>query len=96
MTEKDVDSFYGSLKSPDPNKPLSFGLNSKLIRENGKLVEKTYKVGGMYSNSIEKIIFWLEKAKDVAENEKQEKAFELLIEYYKTGDLKVSFLVEVF
>ena len=89
VTEKDVDSFYGSLKSPDPNKPLSFGLNSKLIRENGKLVEKTYKVGGMYSNSIEKIIFWLEKAKDVAENEKQEKAFELLIEYYKTGDLKV-------
>ena len=88
VTEKDVDDFYSNKKSPDPNKPLSFGLNSKLVRENGKLIEKTYKIDGMYSSSIEKIIFWIEKAKEVAENEKQKKAFDLLIEYYKTGDLK--------
>lgn len=89
ITEKDIDSFYSSKKSPDPNKPLSFGLNSKLVRENGELVERTYKVGGLYSNSIEKIIYWIERAREVAENEKQKKAFDLLIEYYKTGDLKV-------
>ena len=88
VTEKDVDDFYSNKKSPDPNKPLSFGLNSKLVRENGELIEKTYKIDGMYSSSIEKIIFWIEKAKEVAENEKQKKAFDLLIEYYKTGDLK--------
>ena len=88
VTEKDVDDFYSTKKSPDPNKPLSFGLNSKLVRENGELIEKTYKIDGMYSSSIEKIIFWIEKAKEVAENEKQKKAFDLLIEYYKTGDLK--------
>ncbi len=89
VTEADVDNFYAKLKSPDPNKPLSFGLNSKLVRENGVLKELTYKVGGLYSESIEKIIYWLDKAKDVAENEKQRIAFELLIEYYKTGDLNI-------
>lgn len=88
ITEKDVDAFYNKLTSPDPNKPLSLGLNSKLVKEDGKLIEKTYRVDGMYSNSIKKIIYWLDKAKEVAENKKQEEAFELLIKYYKTGDLK--------
>ena len=88
VTENDVDNFYSSLKSPDPKKPLSLGLNSKLVKEDGKLIEKVYRVGGMYSSSIEKIIYWLEKAKEVAENQKQEKGLELLIKYYKTGDLK--------
>ena len=88
VTENDVDNFYSSLKSPDPKKPLSLGLNSKLVKEDGKLIEKVYRVGGMYSSSIEKIIYWLEKAKEVAENQKQEKGLELLIRYYKTGDLK--------
>ena len=88
VTEKDVDTFYNIMKSPDPNKPLSLGLNSKLVKEDGKLIEKIYRVDGMYSNSIKKIIYWLNKAKEVAENKKQEEAFELLIKYYKTGDLK--------
>ena len=88
VAENDVDNFYSSLKSPDPKKPLSLGLNSKLVKEDGKLIEKVYRVGGMYSSSIEKIIYWLEKAKEVAENQKQEKGLELLIRYYKTGDLK--------
>ncbi|MCF6214306.1 MAG: dipeptidyl peptidase 3 [Flavobacteriaceae bacterium] len=89
ITEADVDAFYKAKKSPNPDKPLSFGLNSKLVKENGKIVEKVWKSGGLYGKAIDKIIFWLEKAKDVAENDKQAKAFELLISYYKTGDLKI-------
>ena len=89
ITELDVDKFYSNMKSPDPKKPLSFGLNSKLERTSEGIVERKYKLGGMYSNSIEKIIYWLDKAKEVAENPKQKKGFELLIEYYKTGDLKI-------
>ena len=88
ITEADVDGFYNKLKSPDPDKPLSFGLNSKLIKEDEILKEEIYKVGGMYSNSLERIIFWLEKARGVAENKNQARAFDLLIKYYKTGDLK--------
>ena len=88
ITETDVDDFYSKLKSPDPDKPLSFGLNSKLIKEDGIIKEEIYKVEGMYSNSLERIIFWLEKARGVAENENQARAFDLLIKYYKTGDLK--------
>ncbi|MFL3000779.1 MAG: dipeptidyl-peptidase 3 family protein [Cytophagales bacterium] len=88
ITEADVDGFYSKLKSPDPDKPLSFGLNSKLIKEDEILKEEIYKVGGMYSNSLERIIFWLEKARGVAENKNQARAFDLLIKYYKTGDLK--------
>ncbi|MGS2739829.1 dipeptidyl-peptidase 3 family protein [Sinomicrobium sp. M5D2P17] len=87
ISADEVDAFYSKMKSPDPAKPLSFGLNSKLVKENGKLVEKVWKSGGMYGEAIDKIIYWLEKAKEVAENEKQGEALGLLIEYYKTGDL---------
>lgn len=88
VTAAEVEAFYKTKKSPDPNKPLSFGLNSKLVKENGKLVEKVWKSGGMYGPAIDEIVKWLEKAKGVAENEKQAEAFGLLIQYYKTGDLK--------
>lgn len=88
VTQPEVEAFYAAMvKSNDPE-PVSYGLNSKLVKENGKLVEKTWKLGGMYSTAIEKIIFWLEKASKVAENEKQKKAIDLLIQYYKTGDLR--------
>ncbi|MCS7027621.1 MAG: dipeptidyl peptidase 3 [Bacteroidia bacterium] len=88
VTQKEVEEFYRSkVNSNDPTPP-SYGLNSKLVKENGKLVEKVWKVGGMYSPAIEKIVYWLEKALTVAENDKQKKWLELLIEYYKTGDLK--------
>ena len=60
-----------------------------MVIENGVLVEKVWKIGGMYSKEIKNIIFWLLKAKEVAENEKQKKGFELLIKYYETGDLEV-------
>lgn len=89
ITQKDVETFYASKKSPDPKKPYSFGLNSKLVRNaNGQLEEKVWKSGGMYGTAIDKIIYWLEKAQKVAENKKQGDAIGLLISYYKTGDLK--------
>jgi dipeptidyl-peptidase-3 len=76
------------MKSPDPNKPLSFGLNSKLVKENGQLKELVYKSGGLYGSAIDKIVEWLEKAQEVAENKAQGDALGLLIKYYKTGDLQ--------
>lgn len=88
VTEKEVDAFYGAkLKAAGANPPM-VGLNSKLVKENGQLVEKVWKVGGMYGPALEKICFWLEKAITVAENPQQAKAFRLLIEFYQTGDLK--------
>ncbi|AZI67810.1 dihydrofolate reductase [Kaistella daneshvariae] len=88
ITAEEADAFYKSMKSPDPQRPLSTGLNSKLVKENGKIVEKVWKSGGMYGSAIDQIIFWLEKAKAVAENQKQANALALLIQYYKTGSLK--------
>lgn len=88
VTNKDVENFYGKMKSPDPEKPLSFGLNSKLVKEGGQLKEMVYKSGGLYGAAIDKIIEWLEKAQAVAENKAQGDAIGLLIQYYKTGDLK--------
>ena len=86
VTTADVESFYSKVKVDD-KEPIEVGLNSKLVKENGKLVEKTYKSGGMYGPAIDKIIEWLEKAKGVAENESQAKALGLLIDYYRTGSL---------
>ncbi|MGO1752399.1 MAG: dipeptidyl-peptidase 3 family protein [Psychroflexus sp.] len=88
ITAEDVDAFYANKKSPNPDKPLSFGLNSKLVKENGQIVEKVWKSGGLYGSAIDEIIKWLEKAKDVAENKAQADALGLLIEYYQTGDLQ--------
>ncbi|HSP40077.1 MAG TPA: hypothetical protein VLN46_01505 [Gillisia sp.] len=88
ISAREVEAFYKKKTSPDPNKPLSYGLNSKLVKENGQLVEKVWKSGGMYGEAIDEIVKWLEKAKGVAENEKQGNALGLLIQYYKTGDLK--------
>ena len=84
----DVEKFYKGKESPNPEKPLSYGLNSQLVKENGKLVERVYKSGGLYGAAIDKIIMWLEKAQGVAENKAQGEALGLLIQYYKTGDLQ--------
>ncbi len=86
VTQKEVESFYAKFNTKG-NAP-SWGLNSKLTKENGKLTEKIWKVGGMYSAAIEKIAGWLDKAASVAENEQQKKTLLLLVQYYKTGDLK--------
>ncbi|WP_233861230.1 dipeptidyl peptidase 3 [Tenacibaculum piscium] len=89
ITSKDVENFYKTAYKGSEKQPIEAGLNSKLVRENGKLVEKVWKSCGMYGEAIDTIIFWLEKAKEVAENEKQGTALGLLIEYYRTGSLDV-------
>ena len=89
MTEKDVDAFYTAMKAgQDTISPISYGLNSRLVKENGKVVEKVWKVGGLYSSAIEKITEELQKAVPFAENDAQKAIIEKLIEYYQTGDLK--------
>ena len=88
VTAAEAGAFYEKKTSPNKDKPLSFGLNSTLVKENGKLVEKVWKSGGLYGNAIDQIIIWLEKAKGVAENEAQGNALGLLIKYYQTGDLQ--------
>lgn len=88
VTQKEVEDFYAQMKPVDPGRPVSFGLNSKVVKENGKVAEKVWKVEGMYTAAIEKIVFWLEKASKIAENDEQKAALDKLIEYYKTGDLK--------
>ena len=88
VTQKEVEEFYGKMMDKNNKTPISYGLNSKVVKENGKLVEKTWKVGGMYTQAIERIVFWLKKAITVAENDNQKKALELLVAFYETGDLK--------
>ena len=88
ITTEDVVSFYESKKQPDPTKPLSFGLNSKLVKEDGEVKEVIYKADGLYGESISEIIKWINKAVDVAENKPQGDALKILAEYYRTGDLK--------
>lgn len=88
ITAAEVDKFYAKKIDKTDHTPIEYGLNSKLVKnKNGKIEEKVWKLNGMYSKAIEKIIYWLEKATTVAENEKQANALKLLIEYYKTGDL---------
>ncbi len=88
LTEEEVEQFYGEKKHNDSVEPISWGLNSKLIKENGTIKEKIWKADGMYGQAISKMVEWLEKAVTVAENETQKNALNLLISFYKTGDLK--------
>ena len=87
ITDADVDTFYKTAYKGPKGRPIETGLNSTLVKENGKLVEKVWKSGGLYGTAIDEVIKWLEKAQTVAENEKQAKTLGLLIEYYKTGSL---------
>lgn len=89
VTQAEVEAFYGKMKAEgDSRCPLSYGLNSRLEKENGQLVERVWKVGGLYSEAIERIVAELEKAADFAENEKQRQIIATLIDYYRTGDLR--------
>jgi dipeptidyl-peptidase-3 len=88
VTQAEVESYYASKMKKDDTQPISWGLNSKMVKENGVLAEKVWKSGGMYGPAIDKIVFWLKKAVNVAENDNQKKALSLLVEFYKTGDLK--------
>jgi dipeptidyl-peptidase-3 len=88
VSEKEVDAFYNEMKDPNDNTPISYGLNSKVVKEDGVIKEQVYKIGGMYSPTIQRIVNWLEKAANVAENDQQKQVILSLIEFYKTGDLK--------
>lgn len=87
ITEEEAIAHYKSQMTEGNEEPVEYGLNSRLVKEDGELKDLTYKVGGLYGTALEKMIYWLEKAKGVAENEKQAKHLGLLIEYFTTGDL---------
>jgi dipeptidyl-peptidase-3 len=89
VTQAEAEAFYGALKDPKDETPLSYGLNSRLVKEDGVLKEKVWKVGGLYTEAIEKIVGWLKKAEAVAENPLQQTVIASLVRYYETGDLKV-------
>ena len=90
VTQAEAEAFYGRQKQmeSEPQTPPSYGLNSTLVKENGEIKEFTWSSEGKYANAIRHIIYWLEKARDVAENEQQKKVISLLITYYQTGDLQ--------
>ena len=88
VTQQEVENYYASLKDANDKTPPSWGLNSKLVKENGVLKEKTWRVDGMYDNAIRHIVEWLNKAADVAENEEQRLLIELLVAFYTSGDLR--------
>ena len=88
VSQPDVEEFYSAMKDENESEPVSYGLNSKLVKENGRLEEIFWKVGGMYSGAIEKIVYWLEKAVEVSDNLHQKSSLKYLIEFYRTGDLK--------
>lgn len=89
VTQAEVEDFYAKMKVPGDTTPISYGLNSKLVKKDGKIYEDVYKVGGLYSPAIEKIVFWLNKAKDVAETDGMKAYIDKLVEYYTTGDLRL-------
>jgi dipeptidyl-peptidase III len=87
VTEQEVVDYYASKSAADGDTPVSHGLNSKLTKVNGEVTELVWKVGGMYSEALEQVVYWLERAITVAENDKQRTALELLVKYYRSGDL---------
>ena len=89
ITSEEVAAYYAAVDKGPADRPVEAGLNSKLVKEDGKLREQVYKVGGMYGPALQEVVRWLELAEGVAENEKQARTLELLIEYYRTGDLGV-------
>lgn len=90
VSQKEVEDYYDRMKSEgDKKHPVSYGLNSKLVKRNGELVEKTYKEDGLYSEPIRHIIHWLREALKYVENDEQYQVITLLIKYYHTGDLQV-------
>lgn len=88
VTQAEAEAFYGAMKNPNDATPISYGLNSRLVKEDGKVKEKVWKVGGLYGEALAKIVYWLEKAKGVAETVEQKAVIEKLIAFYQTGDLK--------
>lgn len=88
VTQQEAENFYNNQKKQDGQEPVWHGLNSKLVKKNGQLIEQVYKIGGLYTEAIEQIVFWLKKALTVTENERQKQSLEKLIKHYQTGCLK--------
>ena len=88
VTQKEVEEYYASLKKPNDPRPISYGLNAKVVKKDGKVEEEVYCVGGLYSKAIKRIIYWLDKAASVAENDVQRRTIQKLIDYYISGNLK--------
>lgn len=88
VTQQEAENFYNALKNPQDETPVSYGLNSRLVKEDGKIQEKVWKVGGLYGQALEKIVYWLKKAEGVAETPEQKAVIAKLMEFYETGDLK--------
>ncbi|MBQ8224428.1 MAG: dihydrofolate reductase [Bacteroides sp.] len=88
VTQQEAEAYYNALKDPKDETPVSFGLNSRLVKENGKVQERVWKVGGLYGEALEKICYWLNKAEGVAETPEQRAVINKLMEYYQSGDLK--------
>lgn len=89
VSQKEVEDYYSALKATVKKNPPSFGLNSRLVKQNGELIEQVWKIDGMYGKAIETIVSYLRQAAEYAENEQQQKIISLLISYYQTGDLRV-------
>lgn len=89
VTQQEAEEFYSAMKSPEDETPVMYGMNSRLEKKDGRITEVVWKLDGEYGNAISKIVYWLEKAMDVAENEQQREVIRLLIEFYHTGDLKI-------
>ena len=88
VTQAEAEAFYNALKDPKDETPVSYGLNSRLVKADGKVQEKVWKVGGLYGQALEKIVYWLKKAEGVAETSEQQAVIAKLVEFYETGDLK--------
>ena len=89
VSQQEAETFYDSQKTPGESHPVMYGMNSRLVKKDGKIQEEVWKIDGMYGKAIEKIVFWLEKAEKVAESEVQREVVRLLIDFYRTGDLKI-------
>ena len=89
VSQKEVEDYYSALKATVDKNPPSFGLNSRLVKQNGELIEQVWKIDGMYGKAIETIVSYLRQAAEYAENEQQQKIISLLISYYQTGDLRI-------
>lgn len=89
VSQKEVEDYYSALKATVDKNPPSFGLNSRLVKQNGELIEQVWKIDGLYGKAIETIVSYLRQAAEYAENEQQQKIISLLISYYQTGDLRI-------
>ena len=89
VSQEEAENFYNKMKDPNDKTPVPYGLNSQLVKIDGEITERIYKIGGMYSPALERIVYWLGKAAEVAENDQQRAVIASLIEFYQTGDLKI-------